>query len=270
MMATHEETLLSFEDEHYRNVAVDYLLRKFNLVFYFTEGIFKRNSDGAEEANELERDIVGNDLYGVVRHLHRPAMEYHRYTRFEDLTPEEHQYLERVQWRTFLNVANLNVIGVRSFAVTPNLRANAGLGHCMGPFGDFIDEKIWLSYRQTVNLNLYVREFENRDHWFFGAGAGINHYALTPRLSLTAAVHYWDQPADLGFNTATGKSGGALDVSGSYRVIAGQQSLKAVAVDVGMVAKTAGFLPEEMALDRHVGFRVGLSVTIEPFPVRAR
>jgi hypothetical protein len=270
MMATHEETLLSLDQERYPNVAVDYLLRKFNLVFYFTEGIFRRNSDGAEEVDELERDIVGNDLYGVIRHLYRPAMAYHRYARFEDLTPEEHRYLERVQWRTWLNVANLNVIGVRNWAVSRNLRANAGLGHCMGPFGDFIDEKVWLSYGRRLNLSLYVREFENRDHWFVGAGAGISDYALTPRLSVSAALHYWDQPADLGFNTATGKSGGAVDISGSYRLGRGRPSLKAVAVEAGMVAKTAGFLPEEMALDRHVGFRVGLRVVIAPFAAPAR
>ena len=263
MLATREETLLSFEDEMFKNVAVDYLLRKAALLIYFTEGIFKRDSDGAEEADELDRDVVGNDLYGVIRHLHRPTMEYHRYTRFADLTDEEHQYLERVQWRTFLNLANANVIGIRNFRLTDQLTANVGLGHCMGPFGDFIDEKVWLDYRQKWNVTGYLRQFENRDHWFFGAGGGIVHYPLAQHLSLSAEVHYWNQPVDLSFNTAAGKSGGAVDVSGSYQFFSRQKSaLRSLSLDVGMVGKTAGFLPEEIVLDSHLGFRFGLTMEL--------
>jgi hypothetical protein len=260
MLATREETLLSFEDESYKNLMVEYLFRKAALLIYFTEGFFERDSDGPEEANELERDIVGNDLYGVIRHLFRPTMEYRRYTRYDDLTDEELRYLERVQWRTFLNLANANLIGVRNFRLTDDLKANIGLGHCMGPFGDFIDEKIWLAYRQKLKVGVYLREFENRDHWFFGMGAGIREYPLTKRLSVSATVHCWKQPVNLSFNSSTGKIGGAVDLSGSYKLITRQQSyLKSLALDMGVIYKTAGFLPEETALDEHFGLRFGLS-----------
>jgi hypothetical protein len=260
MLATREETLLSFEDESYKNLMIEYLFRKAALLIYFTEGIFKRDSDGPEEANELERDVVGNDLYGVIRHLFRPTMDYQRYTRYNDLTDEEHQYLQRVQWRTFLNLANANLIGIRNLRLTNDLKANFGLGHCMGPFGDFIDEKIWLAYRQKLKVNSYLREFENRDHWFFGAGGGISDYPLTRRLNVSATVHYWKQPLDLNFNAGSGKSGGAVDLSGSYKLLIRQKScLKYLAVDMGMIEKTAGFLPEETALEEHFGLRFGLS-----------
>lgn len=261
LLATREETLLSFEDESYRNLVVEYLFRKAALIVYFTEGLFERDTDGPEEANELERDVVGNDLYGVIRHLFRPTMEYRRYTRYGDLTDEEHRYLERVQWRTLLNLANANVIGVRNFRLNDDLRANFGLGHCMGPFGDFIDEKIWLTYRQKFKLSGYLREFENRDHWFFGAGAGIDDYPLARRLSVSASLHYWKQPIDLSFSTGTGKSGGAVDMSASCKLFFKQKShLKYLSLDTGMIYKSAGFLPEEMALDEHFGLRFGLSL----------
>jgi hypothetical protein len=261
MLATREETLLSFEDESYKNLMVEHLFRKAALLIYFTEGYFKRDSDGAEEEDELKRDIVGNDLYGVIRHLFRPTMEYKRYTRYSDLTNEEHQYLQRVQQRTFLNLANANLIGIRNFRFTDNLKANVGLGHCMGPFGDFIDEKIWLSYRQNLKVNTYLREFENRDHWFFGAGAGISEYPLARRLHVSGMVHYWKQPLNLSFNSGTGKAGGALDVDGSYKLMVNQKSyMKYLALDLGMTYKTAGFLPEETALDKHLGFRLGVSL----------
>jgi hypothetical protein len=261
MLATREETLLSFEDERYKNLMVEYLFRKAALLIYFTEGIFGRDSDGPEEADELKRDIVGNDLYGVIRHLFRPTMEYRRYTRYSDLTYEELRYLQRVQKRTFLNLANANLIGTRNIQLTDNLKANLGMGHCMGPFGDFIDEKIWLSYRQDLKLNAYLREFENRDHWFFGAGAGIHEYPLAQRLRISGMAHYWKQPLNLSFNSGTSKAGGAIEVDGRYKLMVKQKSrLKYLSLDMGMIYKTAGFLPEETALDRHLGLRLGLSL----------
>jgi hypothetical protein len=259
MLATREETLLSFEDESYRNLMVEYLFRKAALLIYFTEGYFKRDSDGAEETDELKRDIVGNDLYGVIRHLFRPTMEFKRYTRYNDLTDEEHGYLQRVQRRTFLNLANANLIGIDNFRMTDNLKANFGMGHCMGPFGDFIDEKIWLNYRKDLKVNAYLREFENRDNWFFGAGAGINEYPLARRLRVSGMLHYWKQPVNLSFNSSTGKTGGAIDLDGSYRLLVKENSyFRSLALDVGMIYKTAGFLPEETSLGHHLGFRFGL------------
>ncbi|HTY64158.1 MAG TPA: hypothetical protein VMG30_18050 [Acidobacteriota bacterium] len=259
MLATREETLLSFEDESYRNLMVEYLFRKAALLIYFTEGYFKRDSDGAEEADELKRDIVGNDLYGVIRHLFRPTMEFKRYTRYSDLTDEEHGYLQRVQRRTFLNLVNANLIGIDNFRLTDNWKANLGMGHCMGPFGDFIDEKIWLNYGKDLKVNAYLREFENRDNWFFGAGAGINGYPLARRLRVSGMLHYWKQPLNLSFTSGAGKTGGAIDLDGSYRLLDKNNSyFRSLALDVGMIYKTAGFLPEETSLSHHLGLRFGL------------
>ncbi len=110
-------------------------------------------------------------------------------------------------------------------------------------------------------MNGYLREFENRNRWFFGAGAGIVNYPVTRRLSVTGMAHYWNQPVGLSFDASTGKSGGALDVSGSYKVMITQKSrLKYLSVDLGVICKTAGFLPEEVVLDGHFGLRFGLSI----------
>lgn len=43
--------------------------------------------------NELERDIVGHDIWGMIRHIHRPNMEFHRYTTWNELTDEEKNML---------------------------------------------------------------------------------------------------------------------------------------------------------------------------------
>jgi hypothetical protein len=261
MLATREETLMSLGDESYRNIVVEYLLRKVAMVQYFTEGIFRRDTDDLLEADELKRDIVGNDLYSVIRHLFRPAMPYARYTLYADLTDEELQYLHRMEGRTFLNLANANIIGVSNFRLSDGLRGNIGLGHCMGPFGDFIDEKLWLAYKAKIKVKAYLREFENLDRWFFGAGIGINDYRVAKRVDLSAMVHYWNQPLGLSFTEQHGKSGGAVELTGRYKLILRPDSqFQFLSLDLGMIYKTAGFLPEETALGQHFGVRFGLSL----------
>ncbi len=261
MLATREETLLSFEDESYKNLLVEYWFRKAALVGYFMEGFFERDTDGPEEANELERDIVGNDLYGVIRHLYRPNMEYKRYTRYGDLTEEELRYLKRVEWRTFLNLANSNLVGFKNFKLSQNLKGNVGLGHCMGPFGDFIDQKFWLAYQQKIKVIAYLREFQNRNNWFLGGGIGIKDYPLAQRWTASVSVHFWNQPVNLDFNESTGKSGGAIDVLGSYNLLGDKKGkLKSLSLDMGMIYKTTGFLPEEIFLEKHFGLRFGLTL----------
>jgi hypothetical protein len=248
MLATREEGLMSFGDESPRNLLVEYLLRKAALVGYFTEGLFHRDTDGPEEANELERDIVGNDLYGAIRHLFRPTMPYARYTRL-------------VEWRTFLNLANPNLVGVTGFRLSEDLRVNVGLGHCMGPFGDFIDEKVWLAYRRTIKVSAYLREFENFDRWFLGAGIGVQDLSLTGRLAMSATAHYWRQPLNLGFTERSGRAGGAVDLSGRFKFpLRPGGRVDDLSLDLGLIYKSAGFLPEELALDRHFGLRCGLTL----------
>jgi len=261
MLATREEALISFGDESPRNLLVEYLFRKMALVRYLTEGLFHHDTDGPEDATELERDIVGNDVYGAIRHLFRPTMTYTRYTRLADLTDPERHYLKRIEWRSFLNLVNPNVIGVSGFSPSEDLRVNLGLGHCLGPFGDFIDEKVWLAYRRQVKVSAYLREFENLDHWFLGAGIGVLDYPVTRRVAVSAMVHYWRQPVDLSFTETSGRAGGAFDFTGRYKFpLRPGGRVDNVSLDIGLIIKSAGFLPEELALERHFGLRCGLTL----------
>ena len=77
-------------------------------------------------------------------------------------------------------------------------------------------------------------------------------------------AHYWKQPLNLSFNGGTSKTGGAIEVDGSYKLMVKQKSrLKYLSLDMGMTYKTAGFLPEETALDRHLGLRLGISLGLQ-------
>ncbi len=126
------------------NMKWEYWIRKGGILQYYVTGLFDFDIDLEEEENELERDIVGYDTYGQARHLHRPNMDFQRYTRYDEMTSEEKRYVDRIGWRSLLNLANPMIIGKRNFAITDNIKINGGLGYTMSPFGDFIDETIYL------------------------------------------------------------------------------------------------------------------------------
>ena len=264
-MLTHrEEALFAFEQEKYKDLAVEYLMRKAMMLQYYLIGFVKYDVDGPEEPNELERDIVGNDVYGIVRHLHRPTMAFQRYTRYADLTTDEVSYLKKMGYRSLLNLVNLNIIGIPNIRVTGNLSMNFGLGHAMSPFGDFIDENVWMKYRQKWMIDSYLRQYQNRGRWFLAGGFGIKDYALTDRLISSVNLHLWDQPDNLGFNDTQSKLGGAVEWTGSYFFPTHQnKQLKGISLDLGFTYKTAGFLPEELEMKEHFGVRLGMSLALD-------
>jgi ABC-type polar amino acid transport system ATPase subunit len=89
MLTKHVESIGSFDLDDFNHYKWEYWLRKGAILQYFILGLFEFEIDIKEESNELERDIVGFDTYGAVRHLFRPTMNFYRYTRHEDLTVEE-------------------------------------------------------------------------------------------------------------------------------------------------------------------------------------
>ena len=107
MLTSEMENLLFFNEETFECLEVEYMLRKLSPIFYnLTTFIPSLSPNIKEDTNELDRDIVGHDVWGMVRHLHRPDMEFHRYTNFEDLTKVEKSYAKKMAWRSFSNFLN--------------------------------------------------------------------------------------------------------------------------------------------------------------------
>jgi hypothetical protein len=77
-----------------------------------------------------------------------------------------------------------------------------------------------LVYKEKIKINTYLREFQNRNNWFLGGGIGINDYPLFRRWTASMTVDCWSQPVNLDFNENAGKLGGAIDVTGSYDLLA--------------------------------------------------
>ena len=117
---------------------------------------------------------------------------------------------------------------------------------------------------QTCALPIYVRQFENRDHTFLAGGAGIKNYPLTERFITSLNVHLWNQPSNLGFNDSESKFGGAVEWVGRYFFVTHQGlQQKGISIDLGLIYKTAGFLPEEVIMRKHLGIRIGTSFALD-------
>ena len=259
---TRTETLLAFDEDNFENLGIDYLTRKASLVgYYLTNIIPGLFSSIEEEENELERDIVGHDLYGAIKNLYRPNEVFYRYTNFDDLSNEEKKFAKKVGWLSLLNLVNPMLLGTNNFKVNKNLKANAGLGYTMAPFGGFLDENFWLNFKDRYKIHFYLRQFHNKDNLFLGTGIKLFNYSLfTDKVILNSEFHYWNQPENLDFFTSTSKSGvgGAVDVG--YNILNEGKDASSLYLNLGVSHKTQGFVPEYASLDKRTMFNLGVSL----------
>lgn len=262
MLTKRMESIGGFGQDDFRNYKWEYLMRKFAILQYYVLGLFKYEVDLKEETNELDRDIVGFDTYGAVRHLHRPTMTFYRYTRYEDLTKEERKYVAKIGYRSLLNLLNPLIIGRGNFRLSENTSFNVGMGYTMSPFGDFIDENVWLKHK-SMNIGVYIRQFQNKENWFNGFGISLTDYKPFERLSASLSGHFWQQPSNYDFNTSDSFTGGAVDLDLRYFFLNKRNlALKGFSIDLGLIYKTKGFLPEEVYLNEHFGVRIGTTIRI--------
>jgi hypothetical protein len=257
-------TLFSWGKESMRLFWADYFMRKVSVVAYYGMVLAGGAAgDLKEEANELDRDIVGDDVLGAIRHLHRPGMAFHRYTQFDELTDEEVLFSKRVGWRSLINLIDPVLIMKNGFTFSNDTKLNFAGGYGMAPFGDFIDEHFWLKAGK-INAHIYLREFQNRNTWFPAAGVEFGYIPITPWLVSDVAIHGWQQPQHLDFNTTKGNWGGAIDAMFRFKLPAfAKKENMSLSLNLGINAKTHGYLLEEMALDSHVGLRFGASIWLK-------
>jgi hypothetical protein len=258
MLTNRAEAIGSFEQDKIYHYYYEYLMRKLSLVlYYFTSVIPALEPNLSEESNELDRDIVGHDVYGAIRHLHRPTMEFRRYTKYEDLTAIEKNFVPRVAFRSLLNFINPLLIGKQNINLSENVKLNFGLGYSMAPFGDFIDNNFWLMLYNKYKFHFYFRENENRLTWFPACGIRIDDFVLYKVISSSFALHFWSQPKNLDFNTIHSQQGGAFDIMLKYNFLPKESKVKSVSIDLGLIYKSKGYLPEEVYLEEHFGVRLG-------------
>ena len=254
-LALRSNALLSWDRETAGVLWVDLMLRKLSVMLYY----FSRDDFSPSDEPELERDIVGHDVLSAIRHLHRPDMEFQRYTAYGELTDEEKKFHNRVRYRSLLNLLDPTLLLKTGFTLKSGLKFNLAGGYGMAPFGDFIDEHLWLKWGK-LNSHVYLREFQNRSAWFPAAGVEFANIPLSKHWMADATLHGWQQPKNLDFNTAQGQWGGAADATLKFKLYSSAKNGLGISLNLGITAKTQGFLLEEVALGKHVGGRFGISV----------
>ena len=238
MLAHKIESYMVFSPHNQKLLYIEYLMRKLSLLQYYLTGLFKYDFDLVEETDELKRDIVGHDVYGAVKHIHRPNEEFIRYNQYVDLTKEEKSMIKRIGWRSLFNLASPFLFFKNGFSISQNVKYNLSLGYTMSPFGDFIDQYIWLSIKEQ-NFMLYFRQHQNKENWFPAAGVGIYDLPLGKRFRTDANIHVWNQPKGLSFTETIGFWGGAFDISLRYLITPNfGERLKRISFDIGILAKT--------------------------------
>lgn len=262
MLTKRMESMGSFDQEVFKNYKWEYYFRKLAILQYYLVGLAKYDIDLPEEANELERDIVGFDTYGAARHLYRPTMDYYRYTKYTQLIAAERSFITRIGYRSLFNLLNPLMLGKGSFKLSEHTRFNVGMGYTMSPFGDFIDENIWVKH-QSLNFGIYLRQFQSRTNWFHGFGVSLSEYKPFERLSVSVAGHFWQQPLNFDFHTKESFTGGAVDLDLRYFFLDKRRvKINGISIDLGLLYKTKGFLPEEVFLNEHFGVRIGTTIRL--------
>lgn len=260
MLTVRAENLMFFNKESYHILKEEYVFRKFSLVLYYLTTFAPSLSPKIEEeSNELERDIVGHDIWGMVRHLHRPEMEFYRYTNFDDLTQEEKSYSKKLTWRSLTNFLNPMLIGKINFKLSTNLKANAALGYSLAPFGDYFEQNFWANYKNKLHLSFYFREYMNKENLFLATGATLHDLIINQKFKTSIGFDIWNQPEELSFNADNGDFGANINVKLSYLLFNGKKkAIKNGGFFANLFYKTDGFLPEYASLEEDFGLRIGV------------
>lgn len=258
------DAFFNFGEESYSVLFGDYIARKLGITMYYLTNIIpiKMNIKEQDVSNELERDIVGHDLYGMIRHLHRPQMEFYRYTEWKDLTGDEKKYATRMGLLSLANLINPNLIMRKDFKFSKNIKMNFSMNYSLAPFGDFIEQNIYLKIHNKININPYLRQYFNQSHTFLATGLNLHNLKLNQnRCLLNANIDIWNQPKNQQFETATGAFGFAIGSSLAYQFSKQQSENHNYYAQLGANYKTIGFLPGSPSLNDDFRLSVGLVIS---------
>ncbi|NQX82392.1 MAG: hypothetical protein HRT66_10410 [Flavobacteriaceae bacterium] len=260
-LAKRINDLMFFKEEKLIVLEYEYLFRKIMTIFYISNSLYPSLSvDLEEEANELDRDIVGHDVWGAIRNWHNPDMEFQRYNGWNDLNSEEKKYGKKIAWRSFLNFIDPMLYGNISYTTKKGNLWNANINYALSPFGDFLEQNFWYSSGDKLKIKAYIREFQNKDNTFFGGGASIYKYPISEKVKITLGTDVWSQPKNLSFIESESEFGYNIYTQIRYKFVdTGDKYIKAISLITDFYYKTSGFVPEYDSLDDDFGFRLGFS-----------
>lgn len=259
-----EDAFFNFSEENYIILHPDYLMRKIGVQYYYLTNLLHIKV-GIKEKDESEekRDIVGHDLYGMIRHLHRPDMEFYRYTEWENLTVVEQKYAKRMGYMSLLNFLNPNIYRFGNFNLSKDIIGNFSVNYSLAPFGDFVEQNAYLTIKDKYKINPYFRQYFNQSYTFLAGGINLHNYAFHDnKLLLNSSIDFWNQPENLDFTNKNGELGFGIKSEIALRFRNWNNDTKSAYFNLGASYKTKGFIPEAPSLDDDFRISLGLILSV--------
>ena len=251
----------NFNEESYTIMYWDYIMRTIGVGGYFFSLLSPSQINIVEHNTpEIKRDVVGHDLYGMIRHLHRPSMNFYRYTEWEQLTDEEHSYAKRVGLLSMLNILNPNIFRISSFKLSENIMGSFSVNYSLTPFGDFVEQNAYLTIRSKLKINPYLRQYFNKSSVFSAGGINLKNYCLNDKFLLNSSFDFWAQPKNLEFRTKLSDFGFGLKSDIAYKFT--RISSGDFYFNIGASYKTFGFIPESPSLKEDLRLNAGFVYSV--------
>ena len=281
MMAMQGEMFAAFDLDTFSVLYPDYLFRRMMMIGYLCSGIIYYGAEEigglykwvtnlmnlTEEKNELARDICGFDTFGFTKALFEDNYIFKRYMQYSDLSEEEKKFLVlRMGYRSFLNYLSPFLFTKPFININEKISISGSVGYALAPFGDFIDENLYLKFRSVntrdLNLYFYARQAQNYKNWFPTFGLGIIEFFPNNWLSISTHAHIWWQPEQLNFYSTKSFFGGAFEITGKYFLVNKYKkaSLQKVGVTTSLLVKSRGFMPEIEQHDKMLRFSFGIDI----------
>ena len=253
------DALFNFKEEESNVLYNDYFIRKLSISTYYLATLI-HNKTGIKESDtpELKKDIVGHDIFGMIRHLHRPDMEFKRYTEWDDLTSEEKKYGKRIGLMSLFNYANPNLWRKSNYKLSENIDFNFSLNYSLAPFGDFIEQNAYLNIKKKWKINPYIRQYFNKKNTFWASGIHLHNFVLNKNFLVNSSIEAWEQPKDQSFTTSDSDFGIGIKAEIAYSLLEVKKSN--IFFNIGTSYKTKGFIPASPSLDKDFRANFGLII----------
>ncbi len=259
------DAFFNFNEEQHNVLYPDYLMRTLGTEYYFLTNLFG-SKVGIKESDdsELNRDIVGHDLFGMIRHLHRPTMVFYRYTEYTDLTVDEQDYAKRMGYMSLLNFLNPNIWKGKGYKLSESTTGNFSVNYSLAPFGDFIEQNAYLTIKEKYKINPYFRQYFNKSYTFFAGGINLHNYSFNQgKLLLNSSLDFWNQPKNLDFRANEGIFGVGIKSEIGMRFANWNKESKSAYFNIGASYKSVGFIPEAPSLNEDFRIHFGFVMSIK-------
>lgn len=254
------DALFNFKEEEYNVLYNDYFIRKLSVSMYYLSTLIQ-NKTGIKESDtpELKKDIVGHDIFGMIRHLYRPDMEFKRYTEWNDLTTQEKNYGKRIGLMSLFNYVNPNLWRKSNYKLSENIDFNFSINYCLAPFGDFIEQNAYLNINKRWKINPFIRQYFNQNNTFWASGIHLYNFAINNNTLFNGSLEAWQQPKNQSFTSSDSDFGMGIKTEIAYRIVEVNNST--IFFNLGLNYKTKGFIPASPSLDKDFRINFGLIIT---------